>query len=95
MKTNKYTLEQLAQRLNVPPNIQFISKLKSNLTLEIQNALSDKNMTHQELADLSGVPRSAITGILSGSLQRVSIDRLLRLISALGKEVEFKFIDAA
>jgi hypothetical protein len=32
----------------------------------------------------SRVPRSAVTGILSGSLQKVTIDRVLRLLEAAG-----------
>ncbi|NJR43984.1 hypothetical protein HC761_00455, partial [bacterium] len=35
-----------------------------------------------ELAARSHLPRSAVTGILSGSLQKVTIDRVLRLVEA-------------
>jgi predicted DNA-binding protein (UPF0251 family) len=46
-----------------------------------------RGLTHAELAAHSGVSRSAVTGILSGSLQKVTIDRvLLRLVEAAGLE---------
>jgi predicted XRE-type DNA-binding protein len=39
--------------------------------------------THAEIAEKSGLPRSAVTGILSGSLQKVTIDRVLKLVEAV------------
>jgi predicted RNase H-like HicB family nuclease len=41
-------------------------------------------LTHADLAERSGLPRTAVTGILSGSLQKVMIDRVLRLVEAAG-----------
>lgn len=52
-------------------------------------------MTHAELAKRSGLPRSAVTGILSGSLQEVTIDRVLRLVDAAGLQAESKIRRAA
>jgi hypothetical protein len=34
--------------------------------------------------------RSAVTGILSGSLQKITIDRILRLVEAVGLLPELK-----
>ncbi len=48
-----------------------------------------------ELAHRSGLPRSAVTGILSGSLQKVTIDRVLRLVDAAGLDAEIKVRRAA
>jgi len=47
-------------------------------------------MTHAELASRSDLSRSAVTGILSGSLQKVTIDRVLRLVEAAGLEAEIR-----
>jgi hypothetical protein len=46
------------------------------------------SLTHAELARRSGPPRSAVTGIPWGSLQRVTIDRVLRLVTAAGLEAD-------
>jgi hypothetical protein len=40
-------------------------------------------------------PRTAVTGILSGSLQKVTIDRILRLVGAAGLEAEIRVRRAA
>jgi hypothetical protein len=48
-----------------------------------------------QLAKLSGLPRSAVAGILSGSLQEVAIDRVLRLFEVVGLEAEVKVRRAA
>ena len=89
----KYSMEEVAELLNVSPVEAYISKVKALMTVEIKKTLDQKKMTHQNLADLSGIPRSAVTGILSGSLQKVSVDRLLKMMEALGKKVEFTFSD--
>jgi predicted XRE-type DNA-binding protein len=52
-------------------------------------------LTHAELARRSGLPRSAVTGILSGSLQKVTIDRVLRLVTAAGLEANVRVRRAA
>ena len=54
-----------------------------------------RGLTHAELASRSGLPRSAVTGVLSGSLQKVTIDRVLRLIEAAGLEVDIRIRRAA
>jgi len=41
------------------------------------------------------LPRSAVTGILSGSLQRVTVDRILRLVEAAGLKAEIRVRRAA
>ena len=51
--------------------------------------------SHAELTQRSGLPRSAVTGILSGSLQEVTIDRVLPLVDAIGLEAEIKVRRAA
>jgi transcriptional regulator with XRE-family HTH domain len=52
-------------------------------------------ITHAKLAARSGLARSAVTGILSGSLQKVTIDRLLRLLEAVGLEADIRVRRAA
>ena len=47
-------------------------------------------MTHSELSTRSKIARSAVTGILSGSMQKVTLDRLLKLVEAAGLIAEVK-----
>lgn len=72
-----------------------LAELKSRLTKEIIKFIEVNELTHQELANLSGVPRSAITGIINGSLQKVTLDRLLRVLFSLGLNIEMKIKAAA
>lgn len=87
--------KELALALGLTEKDALVAELKASLIIEIARVIEAKKFTHQELADLSGVPRSAITGIVNGSLQKVTIDRLLRLLYALGRNVEFKIKNAA
>jgi predicted XRE-type DNA-binding protein len=58
--------------------------LKAQLIAAIIREIDRRGLTHVEVATRSGLPRSAVTGILSGSLQKVTIDRVLRLLGAVG-----------
>ena len=85
----------LATALGLPPSRALLAEIKAKLTKEIIKMVERENLTHQEISNLSGIPRPAITGIISGSLQRVSIDRLVRILAALGKTVELNVKTAA
>ena len=96
MKMKKYkNLEEFAKALGRPPEVAAVAKIKTKMILEIIRYIDKKNLTHQEVADMTGIPRSAITGIINGSLQRVSIDRLVRIMAGLGKSVDMKIKDIA
>ena len=96
MKMKRYKdLSDLAKALGRPPEVAVIAKIKTKMILEIIKHVEKKGLTHQEVADMTGIPRSAITGIINGSLQRVSIDRLVRIMAGLGKSVDMKIKDVA
>jgi predicted XRE-type DNA-binding protein len=65
--------------------------IKKQLITGVVLASEKKGLTHQQLAEGSGLPRSAVTGIISGSLRKVTIDRLVRLADAAGLNIELKF----
>lgn len=65
-------------------------QIKKQLITGVAVASEKKGLTHQQLAEGSGLPRSAVTGIFSGSLTKVTIDRLVRLADAAGLAVEVK-----
>jgi predicted XRE-type DNA-binding protein len=78
----KTSPQSLAKKLNISPGRGLEAIIKAKLISAILNALEETGTTHQEIAKRSGVPRSAVTAILSGSLQKVSLDRVLRLLEA-------------
>ena len=51
--------------------------IKAQLISAILKEVEREGWTHGEIAKRAGLPRSAVTGILSGSLQKVTIDRIL------------------
>ena len=61
----------------------------------VLRAIEKHRFTHAELARRSGLSRSAVTGILSGSLQKVTIDRVLRLVEAAKLEAQVSLKDVA
>lgn len=96
MKSKTYkNATDLALALGLSAEHGIIAEMKASLTKEIIKAIDKKKLTHKDVAELSGVPRSAITGIVNGSLQKVSIDRLIRIVGSLGKKVELKYKNAA
>ena len=86
---------QLAKQLGIPKRRGLEAVLKAQLIAAVVHELDRLGMTHAKLAARSGLARSAVTGILSGSLQKVTIDRLLRLAEAVGLEAEIRVRRAA
>lgn len=93
--TRKTTPEQLSRILSIPKSRALEATLKAQLIAAVVRETDRRGLTHAELAQRSGLPRSAVTGILSGSLQRVTIDRLLRLVEAAGLEAAVRIRRAA
>lgn len=85
----------LSKVLNISPARGMEAVIKTQLITAILKAVEKHKFTHMELAQRSGLPRSAVTGILSGSLQRVTIDRVLRLAEAAHLQAEVRVRDAA
>lgn len=86
---------RLASQLGIPKSRGVEAVLKAQLIAAIVREIDRRRLTHVEVAARSGLPRSAVTGILSGSLQKVTIDRVLRLLEAVGLEASVKVRRAA
>ncbi len=82
--------DTLTRRLRLPPGRALEARIKAQLLDTVQRAVAKSGVTHAYLAERSGIPRSAVTGILSGSMQKVTIDRVLRLCDAAGLTVEIR-----
>ena len=91
MKQKKYNeLTDLANDLGLSSEYALLAELKAKLTKAIIKQVEKQDLSHQDVSEMSSVPRSAITGIISGSLQKVSLDRLVRILAALGNTVDLK-----
>jgi predicted XRE-type DNA-binding protein len=67
------------------------AELKASLMIKIREEIEKKKLTHLEVSKLSGVGRTVVTGIVNCSIQRVTIDRLVKVLASLGVRAEFKF----
>lgn len=91
----KTSATRLASDLNLSKARGLEAVIKARLISAVLREADRRGLSHAQLAKLSGLPRSAVTGILSGSLQKVTIDRVLRLVEAAGLEAEVKVRRAA
>ena len=86
-KTNPRSLAAL---LGISESRGMEALIKAQLISAVLKTTEKDGITHVELAARSGLPRSAVTGILSGSLQKITIDRVLRLVEAAGLVAEVR-----
>ena len=91
MKNKKYdNLNEMAQDLGLSPEYALLAELKAKLTKKILERVEKQGLSHKDVSELSNIPGSAITGILSGSLQKLTLDRLVRILGALGNTIDLK-----
>ncbi len=81
---------EIATKLGISAARGMEAVMKAQLISAVLDAIESQGLTHAEIAKRSGLTRSAVTGILSGSLQKVTIDRVLKLIDAVGLVAEVK-----
>ncbi len=91
----KSTGPEIAKMVGVSQARGVEAVIKAQLITAVLEAIQRKNLTHVEIAKRAKLPRSAVTGILSGSLQKVTIDRVLRLIEAVGLTAEIRVKNSA
>lgn len=86
---------ELAKKLKISKSRGLEAVLKAELIDAVLKASKSSELTHAEIAKKSGLPRSAVTGILAGSLQKVTLDRILKLVEAVGLTAELRVKKAA
>ena len=91
----KTNVSRLAEDLGISQQRSAEAIVKAQLIAAIQKKIQKDHLTHEVLAVRSAIPRTAVTGILSGSLQKVSLERLFRLLFAVGLVPEIKIKKAA
>ncbi len=91
----KTSAAELAKKLKISQARSSEAIIKAKLISSLLSTIRETRITHAEISRLSGVPRSAVTGILSGSLQKVSFERILRLLEAVKLQVHISVRKAA
>jgi predicted XRE-type DNA-binding protein len=91
----KTSADRFAELLGIPRRRGLEAVIKARLIAAVLREVSRQRLTHATLATRSGLPRSSVSGILSGSLQKVTIDRVLRLVEAAGLKADIRVRRAA
>ena len=68
--------------------------LKSDLAIEITEAIASRGLKQKEAARLLGVDQAQISKIKCGRLSEFSIERLVRYLASLNKRVDLLVRDA-
>jgi predicted XRE-type DNA-binding protein len=75
---------ELAAALGLSPAQGAEIEAKGQLCDKLIWAVAREDLTHVQVARMAGTSRSRVTAILNRNLQGVSIDLLLRILSAMG-----------
>ncbi len=93
--TKRSSTKRLAEDLGIPKSRAVEARMKAKLVGAVIAEVKRSGVTHETLAERSGLSRPTVTGILSGSLQKLSLGRVLRLVEAAGLEAEVRVRRAA
>ena len=96
MKTKRYkSIDALGKDFGILPERIGISEMKTKLKQRIKQETLKRNVSIVQLAELSGLTRTVVSGIINGSLQSVSLERLIRLAFAIDLVVDLSIRRAA
>ena len=96
MKTKRYkNIDELGKDLGISPERVGISEMKTKLKQRIIQETLKRNVSNVQLAESSGLTRTVVSGIINGSLQSVSLERLIRLAFAIDLVVGINIRKAA
>jgi predicted XRE-type DNA-binding protein len=63
-------------------------KARAEIIITLQQFLKDKRMTQADAAELFGVTQPRISDLMRGKIDLFSIDMLVNMLSATGKDFE-------
>jgi predicted XRE-type DNA-binding protein len=67
--------------------------VKARLAQVISEAIKTRGMTQVEAAELLGIDQPKVSRLVRGQLAGFSIDRLFRLVTLLGSDIEITVIE--
>ena len=62
--------------------------LKAELVARIDQIIRERRLTQAHAADLLGISQPDVSRLLRGNFRDYSVERLLRLLTSLGRDVE-------
>jgi predicted XRE-type DNA-binding protein len=61
---------------------------KAELVRRLREAIAERKLTQAKVADLLGLYQPKVSAVVRGRVEGYSLDRLFRLLNALGQRVE-------
>ncbi len=66
--------------------------IKAELASQIDDIMQAENITQKKAAEILGIDQPKISDIINGKLRHYSIDRLMRFLRRLGKDIEIHVV---
>jgi len=70
-------------------------KLRSMLMMEIDRYFEASNLTQSEAAKRMHTTQPRLNDVLQGKIEKCTIDRLVNMLAAVGRQVSMRVSDAA
>lgn len=66
------------------------AKAKADLARQISNIIKVRKLSQKQAAEIIGIDQPKVSDIVRGKLSKYSIDRLMRFLRALGRDIEIR-----
>lgn len=94
MKKKKEEIEVVVGSGNVFEDLGYANPeealAKADLARQIQKVIKARKLTQVQAARIMGIDQAKVSDIIRGKLSRYSIDRLMRFLRLLGKDIEIR-----
>ena len=70
-------------------------KIRADLILDLQKYIKQQQWTQQEAADFFNETQPRISNLMSGEIERFSIDKLVQMIAKTGMQIKVEVINVA
>lgn len=86
---------ELAKALGLTPADGVEIEIRSDLNDKIVEVVSERGLTHSQVAKLAHTSRTRVTAILNRNTHDISTDLMLRILASLGVHAKLQFKKAA
>lgn len=96
MKSKTYKkMKDFGKDLGLSDDEMLIADLKTKIKKKIIAEVEKRKITQTELAKLAGLGRTVVSGVINGSLQSVSLERLIKILMAMDLLIDIKIKKSA
>ncbi len=70
-------------------------EIRATLMMKIEKWIQDNEFTQEEAGRVLGIPRTRVSNLLHGHIEKFTIDKLVNMLSRTGQTVTFRVTKAA